>query len=37
VGVIGGYQQGGNTDSVSYSSYLDSDIRHLYDEAKRVK
>jgi hypothetical protein len=35
VGVIGGYQQGGSTDSVSYSPYLGSDIQHLYEEAKR--
>jgi V8-like Glu-specific endopeptidase len=35
VGVIGGYQQGGSTDSVSYSPYLGSDIKHLYEEAER--
>ena len=33
VGVIGGYQQGGNTASVSYSAYLDDAIKQLYDEA----
>jgi V8-like Glu-specific endopeptidase len=33
VGVIGGYQQGGDTASVSYSAYLDDAIRQLYDEA----
>jgi V8-like Glu-specific endopeptidase len=33
VGVIGGYQQGGATDSVSYSAYLDSNIQHLYEQA----
>src|SRR5215471_9132934 len=34
VGVIGGYQEGGATDSVSYSSYLDDDIRKLYEQAQ---
>lgn len=33
VGVIGGYQQGGDTDSISYSAYLNGDIRRLYDQA----
>jgi V8-like Glu-specific endopeptidase len=33
VGVIGGYQAGGDTDSISYSSYFDSDIENLYKEA----
>jgi V8-like Glu-specific endopeptidase len=33
VGVIGGYQAGGDTDSVSYSSYFDDDIKRLYDRA----
>jgi len=33
VGVIGGYQQGGDTASVSYSAYLDGAIEQLYDEA----
>jgi len=33
VGVIGGYQQGGDTASVSYSAYLGTAIRQLYDEA----
>jgi V8-like Glu-specific endopeptidase len=33
VGVLGGYQEGGATDSVSYSSYLDDDIKNLYDKA----
>jgi V8-like Glu-specific endopeptidase len=32
VGVIGGYQKGGNTSSVSYSAYLGSDIRQLYQQ-----
>ena len=33
VGVIGGYQQGGDTPSVSYSAYLGTAIKQLYDEA----
>jgi hypothetical protein len=33
VGVIGGYQLGGDTDAVSYSSYFDDDIKRLYDRA----
>ena len=33
VGVIGGYQQGGNTPSVSYSALLGSDIHQLYERA----
>jgi V8-like Glu-specific endopeptidase len=33
VGVIGGYQEGGDTDAISYSSYLNGDIRQLYDQA----
>lgn len=33
VGVIGGYQEGGNTPSVSYSPYLNSDIQRLYEQA----
>jgi V8-like Glu-specific endopeptidase len=33
VGVIGGYQEGGDTASVSYSSYLGQDARRLYREA----
>ncbi|WP_326836615.1 trypsin-like serine protease [Amycolatopsis rhabdoformis] len=31
VGVIGGYEQGGDTPDVSYSAYFDDDIRQLYD------
>jgi hypothetical protein len=31
--VIGGYQQGGDTDSVSYSSYFGPAIRTLYEQA----
>jgi V8-like Glu-specific endopeptidase len=34
VGVIGGYQQGGDTPSVSYSAYLDDAIRQLYQQAE---
>ena len=34
VGVIGGYQEGGDTDSISYSAYLDDDIRKLYEQAE---
>lgn len=34
IGVIGGYQEGGDTDSVSYSSYLGSPgIRQVYQQA----
>jgi len=33
VGVIGGYQEGGATDAVSYSAYLNGDIRQLYEQA----
>jgi V8-like Glu-specific endopeptidase len=33
VGVIGGYQEGGNTPQVSYSAYLNDDIQKLYNEA----
>ncbi|MDH6131720.1 V8-like Glu-specific endopeptidase [Kitasatospora sp. MAA4] len=33
VGVIGGYQQGGNTPDVSYSSYFGSGVQALYDRA----
>jgi V8-like Glu-specific endopeptidase len=36
VGVIGGYQQGGDTASVSYSSYLGQDVLGLYREAAGV-
>ena len=31
IGVIGGYQLGGDTPDVSYSSYFDDDIAKLYD------
>ena len=33
VGLIGGYQEGGDTPSVSYSSRLGPGIRRLYDQA----
>ncbi len=33
VGVIGGYQQGGDTPSVSYSTYFGSGIHQLYEQA----
>jgi V8-like Glu-specific endopeptidase len=33
MGVIGGFQQGGNTDDVSYSAYFDNDIAALYRQA----
>jgi V8-like Glu-specific endopeptidase len=36
VGVIGGYQQGGDTDSISYSAYLGPAISQLYQEAKQA-
>jgi V8-like Glu-specific endopeptidase len=36
VGVIGGYQQGGNTPSVSYSAYFGSAIHQLYEQAVTV-
>lgn len=37
VGVLGGYQQGGDTDSISYSAYLGPAIRQLYQEATQVR
>jgi hypothetical protein len=33
VGVIGGYQQGGDTPAVSYSAYLSTSIHLLYEQA----
>ena len=33
VGVIGGYQQGGDTPSVSYSAYFGRGIHQLYEQA----
>ena len=37
VGVIGGYQQGGDTDSVSYSPYLSAGIQRLYAQAEAAR
>jgi V8-like Glu-specific endopeptidase len=36
VGVIGGYQEGGDTDAISYSVYLNGDIRSLYQQAEKA-
>jgi V8-like Glu-specific endopeptidase len=36
VGVIGGYQQGGDTASVSYSSYLSQAVQRLYQQAAAI-
>jgi V8-like Glu-specific endopeptidase len=36
VGVLGGYQEGGSTSDISYSSYLGDAIRQLYDEAVKL-
>lgn len=33
IGVIGGFQQGGDTDAISYSPYFDDDVRRLYQKA----
>jgi hypothetical protein len=33
VGVLGGYQEGGSTQDVSYSDYLGDDIQKLYKQA----
>ncbi|CCB77650.1 MULTISPECIES: trypsin-like serine peptidase [Streptomycetaceae] len=33
IGVIGGYEEGGSTDDVSYSAYFDGDIGALYQRA----
>jgi len=33
VGVIGGYQQGGDTPSISYSAFFGNDIHQLYEQA----
>jgi V8-like Glu-specific endopeptidase len=35
VGVIGGYQEGGATDAISYSVYLSDGIRTLYEQAQQ--
>jgi V8-like Glu-specific endopeptidase len=34
VGVIGGYQEGGDTPSISYSAYLNDVVRRLYEQAE---
>jgi hypothetical protein len=33
VGVVGGYQEGGDTDAISYSVYLNDNVRSLYEQA----
>lgn len=33
VGVIGGYEAGGDSDDVSYSSYFDDDVQQLFNTA----
>ncbi|WP_280718263.1 trypsin-like peptidase domain-containing protein [Kitasatospora sp. MAP5-34] len=33
IGIIGGYQQGGDTDDISYSAYFDQTIGNLYGTA----
>jgi V8-like Glu-specific endopeptidase len=33
VGVLGGYQQGGDTPATSYSAFLGPEIQHLYHQA----
>lgn len=33
IGVIGGYQEGGDTDDISYSAYFDADVQTLYNRA----
>jgi len=33
IGVIGGYQQGGRTDAISYAATLGTDIAALYQAA----
>jgi V8-like Glu-specific endopeptidase len=33
IGVIGGYQQGGDTSDVSYSAYFGADVQQLYERA----
>jgi hypothetical protein len=35
IGVIGGYEQGGNTPSVSYSARFGQAVRNLYNTAVR--
>jgi V8-like Glu-specific endopeptidase len=33
VGVLGGYQEGGSTEAISYSSYLGEEVQRLYQQA----
>jgi len=33
VGVLGGYQEGGSTETISYSSYLGPEVEQLYRQA----
>ncbi len=35
IGVIGGYERGGDTPDVSYSPYFDDNVERLYDAADR--
>ena len=35
-GLLGGYQQGGDTPSVSYSPYFDANVRNLYNTANEA-
>ncbi|NKQ55979.1 trypsin-like peptidase domain-containing protein [Amycolatopsis sp. K13G38] len=35
IGVIGGYEQGGDSPDVSYSAYFDQDIQKLYETVAR--
>jgi hypothetical protein len=37
VGVIGGYQQGGDSPAVSYSSYFGPAVQRLYQQAIAVQ
>ncbi|TDT98718.1 V8-like Glu-specific endopeptidase [Streptomyces sp. 846.5] len=34
IGVIGGYEQGGDTDDVSYAAVFDGSVQSLYEQAK---
>jgi hypothetical protein len=36
IGVIGGYEQGGDTPSVSYSARFGQAVRNLYNTAVRT-
>jgi len=37
VGVIGGFQEGGDTDDVSYSPYFGPAVESLYDQARLIR